>query len=946
MRFRVLGQLRVGPQTPSAAKMCTLLGTLLVSANEVVAADSLVDELWGDDPPRTFTTTLHVYISHLRKLLADGMSDEGGRDRIETRLPGYLIRMYPEELDLHRFEALHARGQESYARGDFTAAGRALQEALGLWTGPVLDGVPRGRRLEAAADRLELMRLEAGEQRIAAELWLGRHQQLVGELTVLAREHPIRETLHAHLIVALYRSHRQSEALAVYDTVRRSLAEELGTDPGAALQELHQRVLRSEPVLHFEQCQVGWESVTLSGAAAPVVRLPPAARHLAGRQEQLKTAEALLRTAAEAPSAHAVNIVGAVGVGKTCFGVELAHRTADLFPDGQVLVDLRGSADDPLDTRAAALRLLRLLRPGPEAPPPDHGADTDELADALHVALSGRRLLLVLDDVGAGVDVRALVSAASAGTVLLTSRKPVAAGTGSRVLALEALRPEESVDLLAAAAGHRITDDPSAATAVARLCGHLPLALHAAAAVLTAHPHWPAGKLADRLADESTRVEVLTTGDHRLRDRLLADCLRLDPAARRAFRLLVLAPGADFAPWSAAALLGVPQVRAERIVEQLVRARLLRVASAAGEPVRYAYDELFRALAAEPDAEADPEAAGAATRRLCAGYLTLARYAGARLVPGRSPIPLDATDGADGADGADGPDGLYAGARLTPGRSPSPVDAADGQAADVASDPATHGASDMATDVAADPDWMDPEHPVGDAPLRWFQEEGAALAEAVRRAHAAGWWRTVCALAEAVRGYAEVSGAWERWEDTAELALDAAGRSGDAGAEARALCGLGALAWQRRQFEQARALYERAVRRAKDAGAGAVEARALIGLADAASGHGRLAEARRLYGKASLLCRTAGDLRGLSDALRGLALTELRAGEPHAALRTFAECGGVARELGDRRWSEYARRVEEGIRRGLAEDAPFDDEPLEVRPGVWAMNRPVVRDPR
>ncbi len=894
MRFNVLGRLRVEPQTPSAAKMCTVLGTLLVCANDVVSSDSLIDELWGDDPPRTATTTLHVYISHLRKLLADG-DPVGRRDTIETGLSGYLIRASAEELDLRRFEELCAQGHAAYSRRDFAGAGQALQDALGLWTGPVLAGVPRGSRLQAAADRLELLRLDAGEERIAAELWLGRHRQLVGELTVLAREHPLRETLHAHLIVALYRSHRQSEALAAYDTIRRSLADELGTDPGTGLRELHQRVLRSEPIQHFEECLPGRESAPLPGTPAPVVRLPTTVRALTGRQEQLTTAEALLRGSSTDPAARALNVVGTAGVGKSAFSLELAHRTADLFPDGRVFVSLRGADGHPLDTRAAMMRALRLLRPGPDAPQPAAAADADELGDLLHVALSGRRMLLVLDDASSDAQVRPLVSAASSGTVVITSRTPMAQH-GSRIFPLEALDPAGAAELLLAAAGRDGDDDPAAVRDIARLCGRLPLTLRAAGAVLAARPHWSARKLATRLEDERSRLDTLVLGDHEVRSRLLAGHLDLDAEVRRASRLLVLAPGGDFAPWCAAALLGVSLDRAEQMVEQLVQARLLRTVAGPDRPVRYGYDELFRAVAIELLAEESPQEIHAATRRLCVGYLTLARAAQTRMAPGRGPVT-----------------------------------------ADVPGDP---------SDPVCDPDWLGPEHPVGDTPLRWFQEESAALADIVRRAHGEGWWELARALAEAAIGYFEVSGDWQPWESSAELGLDAARRSKDSLAEARVLCGQGDLAWQRRQFELAAARYRLARRRAREVSDHRTEARALVGLADAEWSCGRLAEARRFYGKAALLSRTEGDPHGLSDALRGIALTELRDGEPHAALRSFGECRRTAHGTGDRRWSEYARRAEEEIHRILASGDLFDDGPLEVRPGVWAMNQPAVRVPQ
>ncbi|GAA1905994.1 BTAD domain-containing putative transcriptional regulator [Streptomyces sodiiphilus] len=886
MRFRILGQLRCAPVTPSAGKMCAVLGSLLVEAGDVVATDSLIDELWGDHPPRTATTTLHVYISHLRKLLADD-DDPQGRDRLATRAPGYVLHTSPGEFDLHRFEELRRAGQEFYARHDHAAASAALHEALGLWTGPALSGVPRGSRLEAAADRLELLRLDALEQRIAADLWLGRHRQLTGELAVLAREHPLRETLHAHLMVALYRADRQSEALAAYDTVRRSLAGELGTDPGPALRELHRRMLRSEPVVHAEEEPGGRQSVTVAGAPAPVVRLPRPDGELAGRRLQLAEAEEMLRGTSADPPARVLNITGPAGSGKTAFAVGLAHATAGMFPGGRVFAALTGSDGRALTTRDALLRVLRLVRPGRDATAPGEPAGTDELSDLLRVALAERRLLLVLDHAASPAQIGPLVAAVTHGAVLVTSRGPVAAGGGSRELPLAELGPADCGDLLARAAGRRITDDVEAAERIALLCGRLPLVLRAAAATLAARPHWTAAALAGRLADEHTRLDVLSLGDPGLRPRLLAGYFELSPAGQRAFRLLASAPGPDFAPWCAAALLDTSAERAGHLLDQLVHSGLLAVSCPPGRPPRYRFQEPFRALAAGLAADESGPVVRAAQLRLCAAYLVLARYAEAAMAPGRAPSPDDAAAGPP----VEVPGGL-------PG----------------------------------------PGHPVGDTPLRWFQEESTALAGAVEMAYAAGEWQVTWMLAETLTGYFQAAGEWERWESASGRALEAARRAGDRAGEARVLCSQGDLAWQRHQFELAATRFARAGRRARESADRRTEARAMIGLADAEAGSGRTAQARRIYGNAALLCRLADDPRGLSDALRGQALAELRCGETESALRSFAECGRVADALGDRRWSEYARRAADAVRLALADGGPFPGDPVEVRPGVWAMD--------
>ncbi|MGP4008112.1 AfsR/SARP family transcriptional regulator [Streptomyces sp. 4N124] len=238
MRFRVLGPVRLEPRTPSAAKQRAVLAVLLLRAGSVVSASALFDELWPQGPPRTAATTLQVYVSHLRKAIA-----EGGDAPLVTRAPGYLLRVRPGEFDLQRFEELHRDGRGAARCGDFAAVSRILGEALGLWQGPAVAGVEHGPALAAAAARLEELRLEALELRIEADLRLGRHEELTGELTELAHAHPLREQLHCHLMEALRRAGRTADALRAYRTVRRSLHDELGVPPGPALARVHSRVV-------------------------------------------------------------------------------------------------------------------------------------------------------------------------------------------------------------------------------------------------------------------------------------------------------------------------------------------------------------------------------------------------------------------------------------------------------------------------------------------------------------------------------------------------------------------------------------------------------------------------------------------------------------------------------------------------------------------------------
>jgi DNA-binding SARP family transcriptional activator len=248
VEFRILGPLearqgdRVIPL--GGARQRAVLAILLTHANEVVSADRLIDELWGDEPPGTAANVLQGYVSHLRKAL--------GADAIATRAPGYAIDLEPGRLDLHRFEALVEKGGQALSAGDPAQAAALLHEALGLWRGTALADFAYEPFAQGEIARLEELRLAAQERSIEADLALGRHAQLVGELEGLVARHPLRERLRAHLMLALYRAGRQAEALEVYQDARRALVDGLGIDPSPALQELERAILRQDPSLDID----------------------------------------------------------------------------------------------------------------------------------------------------------------------------------------------------------------------------------------------------------------------------------------------------------------------------------------------------------------------------------------------------------------------------------------------------------------------------------------------------------------------------------------------------------------------------------------------------------------------------------------------------------------------------------------------------------------------
>jgi DNA-binding SARP family transcriptional activator len=628
MKFRILGPMEVEgsagpgvPYAPRAAKLRVVLGSLLVHSPELVSAAALTDELWQDGPPRTATTTLQVYVSQLRKHL-NAAEDGFGRRALLTRRPGYLLHLDPEQLDLACFESLRAGGRRALEAGDFAQASALLRRALELWRGPLLSDTPRGPALEAAAVRLDEAAVAALEQRIRADLGLGRHRELIPELQAVTRRHPLREEFHGHLMLALFRTGRQAEALSAFTRLRRELVAELAIEPCRQLRRLHMRILAGdERLLSGEAAGTAPAPAAARPASRPAL-LPAADPALTGREPELAHVVDLLTSA---PAGTCVAVAGMPGAGASALAVAAAHRCADAFPDGRVFLDLEPEPGRPLTDAQALARLLR--RAGATGPLP---GSTDDLRDALHTLLAGRRLLLVLDHAHDEARLRLLLAAAGGCGVLATMRRTPASLTAVRSVSLSPLPPEAARALLVTASG-LVTQRPAGLpqeggpvrgavadlAEIAALCGGLPLALRGAAAQLAARPHWTARILLARLRAAPGRLDALGAGGVDVRGALLR-AYDAEPADQRAaFRLLALLPDAPFRPGQAAAALGLAADAAGRRAESLVDARLLE-AEARG---RYRFHPLMRLLAGELLARHEPlDSRRAAAGRVAEAY--------------------------------------------------------------------------------------------------------------------------------------------------------------------------------------------------------------------------------------------------------------------------------------------------------------------------------------
>lgn len=259
MDFRLLGPLEVSeserPLPLGGVKQRSVLAILLMHADELVTKDLLIDEIWGGAPPATATKSVQVYVSRLRKAL--------GAERVDTHSGGYVLRVEPEELDVARFEQLAAEASRTTPQ----EAARKLREALALWRGPALADLAYEGFAQPEIARLEEMRLTVLEQRIDADLALGRHAELIGELEALVARHPLQERLRCHLMLALYRSARQAEALDAYRAARRELSEALGLEPSEQLKQLEQAILRHDGALDL--APDGGRPTPVSRPAAP-----------------------------------------------------------------------------------------------------------------------------------------------------------------------------------------------------------------------------------------------------------------------------------------------------------------------------------------------------------------------------------------------------------------------------------------------------------------------------------------------------------------------------------------------------------------------------------------------------------------------------------------------------------------------------------------------------
>jgi len=632
MEFRVLGppelwsagqQHNIGP-----TRVRGLLAILLLTPRAIVPAETLIERLWDDRPPPKARESLSVYMARLRACLRQAVGDAA---RLAGRASGYMLDVDPEAVDLHQFRRLRRQADALIATGDHAHAAHLLRDADGLWRGQALAGI-RGDWVARMRGSLEEERRAAIRERVECELELGRHADLVGELRGLLAQYPLDETFVGHQMIALYGSGRPTDALSLYRETRQRLVDEQGSEPGAALSELHQRILCRDP--HLAAKPAGRRP----GLARPPETLPLQTVEFVGRSEELAQ---LAREHGQTP--RVLVIEGTPGVGKSAFAMEAACILADQYPDGMLYLNLESHHPDSaaLDSAEALDRLLQMTGVPATQIPEAFG----ERAALWRAHLSRLQAVVILDDAVNQDQVRPLLPATGRCLILITARRGLPDLDGARVLTLDALSLDDAVTLFTRIAGRGSAGDEDEIIAAVRLCGRLPLAIQLTAARLAQGYPRRLADLVDQLSQTPARLHGPGEVSPQVMSAVDLSYRALDPGNQRFFRHLGINPCPDVSPHGAAALSGGNLAEAERALSALLDHHLV-TRTRAGQ---YRFHDLIRGSAvARADHEDRPGEKRMAVSRLVNYYLYAADKADRLLHPFRHRMKVSVTDPPDG----------------------------------------------------------------------------------------------------------------------------------------------------------------------------------------------------------------------------------------------------------------------------------------------------------
>ncbi len=867
LQFRLLGPLEIwmgGRRVQlTAPRLQSTLGMLLVRANRVVSVEHLAQCVWEERQPADPANQIAVCISKLRGRFSRlGLSHE----LITTEPPGYLLTTRGVELDTHLVHTLRAEAERCVAAGDRGRAIALLEEALSQWRGPLLAGLTR-QAWQAEVSAWEEERVTLRVKWAELQLELGRYEPLIGELTAFVQQNPFFERPRAQLMTALYLSGRQADALRLFRETSRMLDRELAVTPGPELQRLHQEILRgavpAEPSATELRLPAGPPPAPVGGPAAPHAEavvprealgvdrpatdrptpgrpgpalsagpclLPSDIDDFVGREREIATlVERLAPSRGQVPL---VEVVGAGGTGKTALAVHVAHALRPQFPDGQLYINLRGMDDDPVAPEEALARLLAELSTAGSVLP----EGLDQRSEKYRALLADQRILVVLDNAADAAQIRPLLPGTGSCAVIVTGRSRVASSFATHVVELGILSREHALELLRRVAGpERPTAEPEAARRLVDYCGWLPLAVSIVAAKLAAKPHWTLERVAARLADEQRRLDELEHDSLAVRTTFALSYQGISADARTLLRRLALLPVPDFSDWPASPLVGLDAHETEKLIEELVDARLVEVVGTdrAGQ-LRYRIHDLLRLFGLERAAgtDAHPELREAVSRT-------------ARAALARADLAHRTVCGGD-----------YTVVRSTV---PRPDTA--------------RRARELTRDERA-------------ASLDWYESERLTITALVKRAAEYGLDGLAWDLAAVCRCLFSTRGHHDEWLTTHRWALRAVRESGSGRGRAALLLGLGDLHLTKRHHAEARACLEEAHRTFLDVGDeyGAALALRRSGYVDRLLG--RYEQALERWRGCLPALRAAGDLQAQVQVHRQLGLTllelhDLDGAEPH-----------------------------------------------------------------
>ncbi|MFF9486968.1 BTAD domain-containing putative transcriptional regulator [Streptomyces sp. NPDC014676] len=872
LRFGVLGPVRAWrdgePVATGSPQQRALLAALLLREGRTATAAELIDALWGEEPPSQALAAVRTYASRLRKVLDPGV--------LVSESGGYAVRGLDEgALDLAAAQELAAEAEKARNTGDLCHARDVLNRALSLWDGETLAGVP-GPYAEAQRVRLEEWRLQLLESRLDMDLEQGCHAEAVSELTALTAAHPLRERLRELLMLALYRSGRQAEALAVYADTRRLLADELGVDPRPDLQDLQQRILQADPGLAEPSAPM------TEPVAVPVrpAQLPATVPDFTGRASFVRElSEVLAAASGDEGRVMAVSaLAGIGGVGKTTLAVHVAHEARPAFPDGQLYVDLQGAGARSAEPETVLGAFLRALGTADSAIPDS----LEERAALYRSVLDGRKVLVLLDNARDAAQVRPLLPGTAGCAALVTSRVRMVDLAGAHLVDLDVMSPEEALALFTKIVGEeRVGSEREAALDVVAACGFLPLAIRIAASRLAARRTWTVSVLAAKLADERRRLDELQAGDLAVKATFELGYGQLEPAQARAFRLLGLADGPDISLAAAAAVLDLPAEDTEDLLESLVDTSLLESAA----PGRYRFHDLVRLYAracAERD-EQPPSERGAALSRLLDFYLATAVgvYAierpGDRLVDGLEPTEHP---GLVFTDGSAALDWLYTEA--------SPLLATVRQAA--GTDRLRRGVDLL---------WAAKDLTESGANSHQYEMTARAMCDAT---HAAGDARAAGRARTVLTDVLLVSGRIQQAEEEARMAMELADSVQDAAASSWVANNRGLICLHQHRYSAGKALFDQAIEGFRATGNRAGEASALSNLSRAQLGMGNITEAVEIARHGLAVYLEMGRTMRLANGHFAVGVALAKAGRHNEALDQFSEAVSIFADHRQRLW--------------------------------------------